>query len=151
MKPELDEELRRQFNNKHEVIAHLATVDAERGYVPEIRTMSLLEDGWRFYIVTRVSTRKAKEMVSHPKAAFLVYFHDGKNAGYLRVTGKPRVVTDKATVNSVEKAVGFSLGGHWGVGALDPGLYFAQIVPDRVEYLRPGEEEARDITAEFPR
>lgn len=151
MKPELDEELRRQFNNKHKAIAHLATVDAEHGYAPEVRPMTLLEDGWRFYVATSVSSRKAKEMGRHPKAAFLVYFHDGKNAGYLRIAGKLQLVTDEVTRNKVVKTAEYPLECRWKGGASDPNLYFARIIPERAEYLRPGEEEARDITAEFPR
>lgn len=151
MKPELDEELRRQFNNKHKVIAQLATVDAGQGYAPEVRPMTLLEDGWCFYIATSLSSRKAKEMAGHPKAAFLVYFHDGKNAGYLRVTGKIDAVTDAITRNRVVKTADYPLECRWKGGASDSNLYFARIVPERVEYLRPGEDEAGDITMEFPR
>ena len=151
MELELDEELRRQFNNKHKVIAHFATVDAGNGYAPEIRPMTLLEDGWRFYIATSVSSRKAKEMVSHPKAAFLVYFHDGKNAGYLRVTGKLQTVTDAVTRDKIVKAAAYPLECRWKGGAADPNLYFTRIIPERAEYLRPGEDESKDISREFPR
>ena len=151
MKLELDEELRRQFNNKHKAIAHFATVDVEHGYAPEIRPMTLLEAGWSFYIATSVSSRKAKEMDRHPKAAFLVYFHDGKNAGYLRVTGKLHAVTDAITRNKVVKVADYPLECRWKGGAADSNLYFARIIPERAEYLRPGEDEAKDITREFPR
>lgn len=150
MKPEFNEELRRQFNNKHKAIAHLATVDSGNGHAPEIRPMTLLEDGWCFYIATSVSSRKAKEMDRHPKAAFLVYFHDGKNAGYLRVTGKLQTVTDAITRDKVVKAADYPLACRWKGGAADPNLYFTRIIPERAEYLRPGEDEAMDITAEFP-
>lgn len=151
MKPELDEELRGRFNNKHKAVAQLATVDAGQGYAPEIRTMTLLEDGWCFYIATSVSSRKAQELARHPKAAFLVYFHDGKNAGYLRVTGKFQAVADAVTRNKVVQAAAYPLECRWKGGASDPELCFARIIPERAEYLRPGEEEARDITTEFPR
>ncbi len=150
MKLELDEELRRQFNNKHKAIAHFATVDAGRGYAPEIRPMTLLEDGWRFYIATSVSSRKAKEIERHPKAAFLVYFHDGKNAGYLRVTGRLQAVTDAAARAKVVKTADYPLECRWKGGAADPALYFTRIIPERAEYLKPGEDEATYITAELP-
>jgi len=151
MKTELDKELRMRFNNKHKAVAQLATIDAARGYAPEIRTMTLLENGWHFYFASSGSSRKVHELDAHPKAAFLVYFHDGKNAGYLRVTGKIEKITDAPTRDKIATAAEYPLECRWKGGAADPGLYFARIIPERAEYLRPGEDEARDITGEFPR
>ncbi|MDA8244744.1 MAG: pyridoxamine 5'-phosphate oxidase family protein [Elusimicrobia bacterium] len=150
MKQELNEELRKRFNGKHKTVAHLATVDAEAGYAPEIRTMTLLEDDWRFYIASSVSDRKVRELRRHPLAAFLVYFHDGKNAGYLRVTGSVEAVPDTRARNRIAEKAEYPLACRWKGGAASPELYFARIVPKRVEYLRPGEERAANVTPEFP-
>ena len=68
--------------------------------------MTLLEAGWSFYIATSVSSRKAKEMDRHPKAAFLVYFHDGKMPVTLGLPGNP-TVTDAITRNKVVKVADY--------------------------------------------
>ncbi|MBI2386689.1 MAG: VOC family protein [Elusimicrobia bacterium] len=72
MNTELEAEIRSLFPQPRRAIACLATVDAERGFAPEARPVTLLEVGWRFYVATGSGTRKARELAAHPKTAALV-------------------------------------------------------------------------------
>ena len=74
MNPELEAEIRSFFPHPHRAIACLATVDAERGFAPEARPVTLFEMDWQFYLATGAVTRKAREMASHPRAAALMMF-----------------------------------------------------------------------------
>lgn len=58
MKPELEAEIRSFFPHLHRAIACLATVDADRGFAPEIRPVTLMEMDWHFYVATSAGRAK---------------------------------------------------------------------------------------------
>jgi general stress protein 26 len=148
MKPELESEIRSFFPHPHRAIACLATVDANRGFSPEARPINLLELGWRFYVATGAGTRKAREMAIHPRVAALVMFRKENCAGYLRVCGRAEPVADFAERQRIADAACYSLEGCW-KGAGDPALSFFRIAPERIEYMRPGDDDAKDVTADL--
>lgn len=148
MNPKLEAEIRSFFPQPRRAVACLATVDAERGFSPEARPVTLFEQDWRFYMATGASTRKAREMSAHPKVAALVMFRNENHSGYLRICGRVEPVDDFAERKRVADAAGYDLKSRW-KGADDPGLAFVRIAPERVEYMRPGDDDAKDVTADL--
>lgn len=148
MRPELESKIRQYLNGERKMLCYLATVDADAGYIPEIRTMTLLECDWHFYIATSSDSRKTREMLNYPKAAFLVHLRDEKYVGYLRLTGSVKPITDIGTRQKVAETTKYPIDCRY-QGYSDPNLFFAQISPYRVEFMAPGEDVASDITAEF--
>ena len=146
----LGNKLRRCLGAARKHVAYLATVDVDAGHAPEVRPVSLMERDWRFYIATRADSRKAREMSEHPKAAALVHFRDEKHSGYLRLTGGVEKVDDASLRREVVEASKYPIT-HLGTGADDPAVFFARIVPYRIEFMEPGEETAVDVTSSFPR
>lgn len=148
MNTALETEIRGFFPFPHRSTAYLATVDSRRGFVPEVRPVTLMEDGWNFYFPTSGGTRKAAELAAHPRAAALVHFRKDAFSGYLRITGRTEPVAAVSEIRKVAATAEYRLEGHW-QGADDPTLVFTRLVPERIEYLRPGDEDAKDVTAEL--
>ncbi len=146
---QLATEIRGFFSKPHKAIAYFATVDAARGFAPEVRTMTLMEADWRFYVATGVRTRKVREIAAHTKVAALVPFQGGGFSGYLRICGTAEPLTAIAEIKRIAEHAAYDLTCHWKEGPRDPNLAFLRIVPERIEYLRPGEDNAQDVTAEL--
>ena len=146
---QLEAEIRGFFPKPHKAIGCLATVDAARQFTPEVRTMTLLELDWCFYVATSAGTRKAREMTAHAKAAALITFQGGGFSGYLRVSGTAEPLDDITERKRIADTAAHNLECRWKGGAGDPDLAFFRIVPERIEYLRPGDEAAKDVTAEL--
>lgn len=151
MEAALENKLRRCLGAARKHVAYLATVDAGAGHAPEVRPVSLMEYDWRFYLATRTDSRKAKEMTAHPKAAALVHLRSEKHSGYLRLTGVVEKIDDASLRREVVEISGYPIAHLGGKDADDPVVFFARIIPDRVEFLEPGEETAVDVTSSFPR
>lgn len=149
MKSELETKLRKCLAGAHKVVAYLATVDSDRGYAPEVRTISLMEQEWKFFIATSQNSRKANELIKHPKAAALVHLRDENYSGYLRITGTVKPIQDQDVRKNIAEFTGYPINKLFS-GYDDPSLYFARIIPDRVEFMAPGEDVASDVTNEFP-
>lgn len=149
MRPELEFKIRQYLNGERKMVCYLATVDAEAGYIPEIRTITLMECDWRFYIATDLASRKSREMTTYPKAAVLVHLRDDQYVGYLRLTGSVEPIIDVEVRRMVAETVEYPISRYWKGGFNDPNLFFAQIKPTRVEFMAPGEHVTTDITAEF--
>ena len=115
---------------------------------PEARPITLLEQDWRFYAATGAGTRKAREIERHPKVAALVMFRKENCSGYLRISGRAEAVDDAAERKRIADAASYSLECRW-KGAGDPDLSFIRIVPERIEYMRPGDDDAKDVTADL--
>lgn len=143
----LETRLRKYMNGPAKRMAFLATVDVEAGSVPEVRPISLMECDWRFYLATTKNSRKAKELLSFPKAAVLVHLRDEKHSGYLRMTGKIEIIEDLDLRRTVTQATKYPVDHHGGVAS--PTFFFARINPDRVEFMEPGEDVATDVTRDF--
>ncbi|MBI4677136.1 MAG: pyridoxamine 5'-phosphate oxidase family protein [Elusimicrobia bacterium] len=142
----LADEIRGFFPSPHRAIAILATVDAERDFAPETRPMTLMESGWHFYVATGAGTRKAREMRTHAKVAALVTFRNEKFSGYLRLSGSAEPVDDPSERKRIADSASYNLECRWKGGAGDPDLAFFHIVPERIEYMRPGDDDANDVT-----
>lgn len=149
MNPDLENKIRQYTGGAHKMVASLATIDVMAGTIPEIRTITLMECDWRFFFATNRDSRKAKELSTCPKAAALVHLRDEKYSGYLRLTGTIQVIEDIKSRREVAETSQYPIDHHW-KGFDDPNLWLARIVPDRVEFIAPGEDVATDITAEFP-
>jgi len=150
MHNELEKKIRHYLNGARKSVAYLATIDTDAGNIPEIRTMTLLECDWHFYIATGTGSRKARELSKYPKTAVLVPLRDEKYCGYLRMTGTIQLMTDSETIRAITERSEYPINCHW-KGVNDPDLFFVQIIPDRVEFMAPGEDVATDVTSEFPR
>ncbi|MBI2519958.1 MAG: pyridoxamine 5'-phosphate oxidase family protein [Bdellovibrio sp.] len=146
MKSELETEIRSFFPTPHKATAYLATVDRTNGFTPEIRPMTLMELNWHFYVATTAQTRKAHEMAAHPKVSALIMFKNEAFLGYLRIVGSAQPVADQIERKEITDAVAYNLNCHW-KGADDPNLAFLRIIPERIEYMRPGDDEAKDVSA----
>ena len=97
---------------------------------------------------TTVQTRKAREMAAHPKVAALVMFRKDNFSGYLRVTGDVESVENFDERKRIADAAAYRLECRW-KGPDDPDLVFVRIIPERIEYMRPGDDDAQEVTADL--
>jgi general stress protein 26 len=148
MNLELQERIRKYFGGARKLVGYLATVNTDAGYVPEVRPISFMECDWCFYLATWTNSRKAKELLRFPKAAALIPLRSDKYSGYLRMIGRVEIIEDTDIRQKVADTSGYPINSHWN-GVSDPTLLFARIISERVEFMEPGEDVAKDITAEF--
>jgi general stress protein 26 len=124
--------------------AYLATVNADANFLPEVRPVSLMEHEGRFYIATGASSRKAKEMQRHPFASALVHFRDNQYSGYLRIVGRVEVVLTPEKRAVIAGATGYPVVHFWKTYD-NPEIFFAEIKPLRVEFMKPGDDDAVEV------
>ena len=148
MEKSLEKILRKYLGDEHEWTAYLTTINKFQNYTPEIRPISLMEKGWKFYFETSKQARKAKEVSNFPKAAFLINFRDNGNAGYLRITGTVQTINNSNIRKEVTLWSHYPVDQFW-TGVRDPDFFFAEIIPKRIEFMCPGEWKAKDISKEF--
>ncbi|MBI2519965.1 MAG: pyridoxamine 5'-phosphate oxidase family protein [Bdellovibrio sp.] len=150
MKSELESEIRNFFSTPHRATAYLATVDSMNGFMPEIRPITLIELDWFFYFATTTQSRKATELARHENISALVMFKNDTFSGYLRIAGTIEQVYDVMERERIADVAAFRkvLECRW-KGAKDSNLSFIRIIPQRIEYMRPGEDDAKDVTADL--
>ena len=129
---------------KSEALSHLAgyssvmlaTVDASR---PHVRPVTLIEYDNAYWIETGTTSAKTRQIRDNPKVELCLVFADGTNSGYVRLAGRAKIVTDAATRERVSSHTEF-FKDYWS-GPDDPSFTLLHIVPEAVEYMRPGEME----------
>lgn len=124
--------------------AYLATANADADYLPEVRPVSLMEHDGHFYIATGAGSRKAKEMQRHPFASALVHFRDNQYSGYLRIAGRVETVMSPEKRAVIAEATGYPVLHYW-QRYDNPELFFAEIKPLRVEFMKPGDNDAVEV------
>lgn len=142
MKTEIDQRLSK--------IAHptafLATIAADGA--PQVRPITLMTDAGSFYLGTSAASRKVEQIQGKNRIEFVTLFSDGGNTGYLRVTGSVERITDAALIGRVTVTNNYPVTQYW-ESIEDPDFYFCKVIPERVEYMRPGDMSAREVTNEF--
>jgi general stress protein 26 len=140
-----DEIEARLAKTKHPT-AFLATVDSDGA--PQVRPVTLMVTAGDFYLGTSSSSRKAEQISSDSRVELVTVFCEGENNGYLRVMGNAEPVADKGLIERVTQTTGYPLTDYW-QGADDPDFFFCRIKPTRVEYMKPGEIAATEVTDEY--
>jgi general stress protein 26 len=100
-----------------------------------------------FYIATSRKTRKHEEIQHNPSVEWVTLFPTEKGTGYLRLAGDAREVEGEEKRSAVEES-DYPVDKYWN-GVEDPDFVVFNIAPRRVEYIRPGEDDARDVTDTF--
>ncbi len=139
-----------------EMRSRLARLDRPRAFLaslsesgaPQVRPVTLMLTGGRFYFATSRSSRKAKQIAIDGRVEFVAPFCEGSYNGYLRVQGLAREIRDPKIAEQVTHACGYPVTQYWS-GVEDPDFFFFEVSPQRVEYMKPGDESATDVTSEF--
>jgi general stress protein 26 len=126
-------------------VAFLATVDGEGK--PRVRPISLIATPQGFYIATSRKSRKSLEISHSGDVEWVTLFPDDGGTGYLRLAGKASEIVGEEKVLAVEESQ-YPVGTYWS-GVHDPDFVVYRIDPYRAEYIRPGDNDAIDVTDEF--
>ena len=127
-------------------IAFLATRDAD-GH-PRVRPVSLMTTPRGFYIGTSRQSRKAEEIGHHECVEWVTLLPGDGTTGYLRFSGNAIEVEGEEKINAVQEN-DYPVDKYWSGGINDPDFVVYRIKPGRVEYIRPGENNALDVTQIF--
>jgi general stress protein 26 len=125
--------------------AFLATKDADGN--PRVRPVTLMATPQGFYIGTSRKTRKAAEIGHHNLVEWVTLFPAAGGTGYLRLAGEANEVAGEEKSHAVEET-NYPVSTYWS-GIDDPDFVVFKIHPARVEYIRPGENDVRDVTESF--
>ena len=120
----------------------LATVDANEG--PRVRPVTLVAYDSAYWIETGATSAKVAQIRNNPKIELCLVFAEGSNSGYVRLAGRAKITTDAATKERVSSHTEF-FADYWN-GPDDPDFALLRIVPETVEYMRPGEMEPHKLT-----
>lgn len=140
------EEMRSRLAELNRPQAFLATL-SDSG-APQVRPVTLMIDGNRFYFATARSSRKAKQIAIDGRVEFVTTFCESGCSGYLRVQGVAREIRDLKLVERITMACHYPVLEYW-KGTDDPDFFFFEVTPQRVEYMKPGAESAVEVTNEF--
>ena len=130
---------------KERPVAFLATVN-QQGH-PRVRPLNLMVTPNGFYLATSRKSRKVAELAVHHAVECVTIFPTEDGTGYLRIAGEAVEVRGAEKKKAVEETQ-YPVKKYWkGVG--DPDLAVFRIEPQRVEYIRPGEDDPMDVTPHF--
>jgi general stress protein 26 len=132
---------------KERPVVFLATVDSEGK--PRVRPLNLMSTPRGFYIATSRKSRKIRELKSSDAVEMVTIFPTEKGTGYLRIAGKAKEVKGQEKRSTIEETH-YPVEKYWN-GVDDPDFMVLRIDPERVEYIRPGEDDPMDVTATFSR
>jgi len=144
-KPTLVNEIKLYLAAQERPTAFLATIDSLGN--PRVRPVTLMATPQGFYIATSRKTRKAEEISHHNFVEWVTLFPTESGTGYLRLAGKVDEVIGEEKRNAVVET-DYPVSLYWD-GVSDPDFVVFKIIPDRVEYIRPGENDAQDVTETF--
>jgi general stress protein 26 len=126
-------------------VAFLATVD-DAGK-PRVRPISLMSTPQGFYIATSRKSRKSVQIVNHSEVEWVTLFPTDAGTGYLRLFGKAKEVHGEEKSRTIEETQ-YPVRTYWN-GVDDPDFIVFRIDPLRVEFIRPGDNDAIDVTHDF--
>jgi len=115
---------------------------------PQVRPVTLMFDDGRFYFATSRTSDKAAQILRDDRLEFVTVFSEGGYSGYLRVCGHGQVISDREVVERVTTQHEYPVREYW-TGLDDPDFFFFRVAPTRVQYLKPGDERAVEVTDEF--
>ena len=113
---------------------YLATYD---GKTPRVRPVSLGCIGSRLWVFTSAGSKKAVEMAKDPGFEFCYTFKGGEHSGYIRASGKARIVKDGKTKAKMTAQCPF-FKEYWN-GPDDKCFALIELITKEVEYLKPGD------------
>ena len=125
--------------------AFLATKDSEGN--PRVRPVTLMVTPQGFYIGTSRKTRKAAEIEGHNSVEWVALLQTDEGTGYLRMAGKASEAVGDEKKSAVEET-NYPVQNYWN-GVDDPDFVVYRIDPHRIEYIKPGENDAVDVTETF--
>ncbi|MFH2054544.1 MAG: pyridoxamine 5'-phosphate oxidase family protein [bacterium] len=140
------EEIAQLLAEREHPVAFLATVDVQ-GF-PQVRPLTLMSHGKDFYLATSTSSRKALQLTRDDRVEFVSLLPKEGNTGYLRVMGNAKRVVDPALAKKVTEACGYPVKKYW-QGVEDDDFFLIRVEPQRVEYMKPGEFEAIEVTRDY--
>ena len=126
-------------------IAFLATITETDD--PRVRPVTLMITPQGFYVATSRQSRKAAEINHHHCVEWVTLLPAEGGTGYLRFAGQAKEVEGSEKRGVVEENH-YPVDKYW-KGVDDPDFVVFRIEPQRVEYIRPGENDARDVTETF--
>ncbi len=126
-------------------ITFLATLD-KTGH-PRVRPVTLMVTPRGFYVATSRKSRKASEIQGHNIVEWVTLLPGENGTGYLRFAGAALEVSGEEKLETVEEN-DYPVDKYW-QGVNDPDFVVYRTEPERVEYIRPGEEAAMDVTQTF--
>jgi general stress protein 26 len=130
---------------KERPVAFLATVNPQGQ--PRVRPLNLMVTPNGFYLATSRKSRKVAELEVHHAVECVTIFPTEDGTGYLRIAGEAVEVKGAEKKRAVEETQ-YPVKKYW-KGVSDPDLAVYRIEPQRVEFIRPGEDDPMDVTPHF--
>jgi len=146
MSEAMQTEINQRLQQIEHPVAFLATVDSDG--TPQVRPVTLMTHENHFYLATDSSCRKTIQIRKDNRVEFVTLFPEGEFTGYLRVMGCVERIDDSQLAETVTKACDFPVSKFW-KGVTDPAFFFFQVLPKRVEYMKPGKFKAKEVTDEY--
>lgn len=122
---------------KPEQPVYLATCEDCQPYV---RPMTLIFYNNHFYFATGTTDAKNRQIKSNPRVEICLPIKEETGNGYVRVMGFLNLIDD----NSIRQEIfdKFKFISNYFNDSFDPGYTLYQMVWQKVDYIKPGEEKA---------
>ncbi|RJP82240.1 MAG: hypothetical protein C4524_00960 [Candidatus Zixiibacteriota bacterium] len=138
-------EIKLLLATKERPVAFLATVDNQGR--PRVRPLNLMITPRGFYLATSRKSRKVAEVQNNSAVELVTLFPTEAGTGYLRLAGRAQEVKGEEKRHAVEETH-YPVEVYW-TGVEDPDLAVFRVDLERVEYIRPGEDDPLDVTPGF--
>lgn len=137
----IEEEVWKCF--KEEQIVFLATVEEKQ---PKVIPVTLLHIDKKFWVITNINSSKAKQILENPKIELCLFLKNKENpynSGYTRAEGIAKIIQDRVTKLKVGHKA--SVFGTYFKNVDDPDYALMEILPKRIEYIKPTEKKRHKI------
>ncbi|OYD14407.1 hypothetical protein CH333_07985 [candidate division WOR-3 bacterium JGI_Cruoil_03_44_89] len=113
------------------------------GAQPRVRPVTLISLDKKLWVTTGTRNAKVKQIRDNPKVEFCLYLRKGGKDCYVRIAGVAKIVMDRETKAKIAGHCDFF--NKYFESVDDPNYSLIEICPVEIEYLRPGEFQARKI------
>ena len=129
-------------------VLYLATAPTENDEFPSVRPVTVFLTDGELYFVTSTSSRKVAALRAVPRMALCLPVTGDQCHGYVHIQAWAEFIQGPEEQLAIVQRAGFGevVARHFGEGPIDPDCLLIKIIPERVEYLKPGESEAIEVS-----
>jgi general stress protein 26 len=111
-----------------------ATLEGDQ---PRVRPVTLVENEGKLYILTGTADAKVSQVRKNEKVEVvrLIRFEEG--GGYVRFSAVAKIIKDAKTRSRLAENTSFF--SHYFEAADDPKFTLLQLIPKKIEYMKPGQ------------
>jgi general stress protein 26 len=119
---------------KGETTVLLATMDGDQ---PRVRPVTSIENNGELFVLTGSEDAKIRQIQQNAKVEVVALVPYADTSGYIRFSARAKIINDPKIRERVADTTSFF--SNYFKSSSDPKYALIHLIPERIEYLKPGE------------